>query len=213
MDKPIIIGITGGTGSGKSTVARLIFESFGGESITILMQDSYYKDQTDLTPEERLRINYDHPSAFDTELLIEHLNKLRQWQPIDMPQYDFTQNNRRQATVRIEPKSIIILEGILIFDDPRLRELIDIKIYVDTDADIRIIRRLLRDIDSRGRTLQSVVDQYLNVVRPMHIQFVEPTKRYADIIIPVGGHNQVAIDIMVRSVKDLLVEPTSPVRD
>lgn len=213
MDKPIIIGITGGTGSGKSTVARLIFESFGGESITILMQDSYYKDQTDLTPEERLRINYDHPSAFDTELLIEHLNKLRQWQPIDMPQYDFTQNNRRQATVRIEPKSIIILEGILIFDDPRLRELIDIKIYVDTDADIRIIRRLLRDIDSRGRTLQSVVDQYLNVVRPMHIQFVEPTKRYADIIIPEGGHNQVAIDIMVRSVKDLLVEPTSPVRD
>ena len=213
MDKPIIIGITGETGSGKSTVARLIFESFGGESITILMQDSYYKDQTDLTPEERLRINYDHPSAFDTELLIEHLNKLRQWQPIDMPQYDFTQNNRRQATVRIEPKSIIILEGILIFDDPRLRELIDIKIYVDTDADIRIIRRLLRDIDSRGRTLQSVVDQYLNVVRPMHIQFVEPTKRYADIIIPEGGHNQVAIDIMVRSVKDLLVEPTSPVRD
>lgn len=213
MDKPIIIGITGGTGSGKSTVARLIFESFGGESITILMQDSYYKDQTDLTPEERLRINYDHPSAFDTELLIEHLNKLRQWQPIDMPQYDFTQNNRRQATLRIEPKSIIILEGILIFDDPRLRELIDIKIYVDTDADIRIIRRLLRDIDSRGRTLQSVVDQYLNVVRPMHIQFVEPTKRYADIIIPEGGHNQVAIDIMVRSVKDLLVEPTSPVRD
>ncbi len=213
MEKPVIIGITGGTGSGKSTVARAIYKSFGTDSIAILMQDSYYKDQTDIPPESRVKINYDHPDAFDTELLIEHIKKLLDNKPIDVPQYDFTDNNRKKETIRLHPKKIIILEGIMIFNDPRLRDLIDIKIYVDTDADIRILRRLVRDINSRGRTLKSVVDQYLNVVRPMHIQFVEPAKRYADIIIPEGGHNQVAIDLMVRSVKELILEQENSVHE
>lgn len=204
MNKPVIIGIAGGTGSGKSTVARSILKSFNEDEIGIIMQDSYYKDQSHIRPEDRIGINYDHPDAFDSELLTDHLKKIISWESIDMPQYDFENNNRKKETTRFEPKKIIILEGILIFCDPVLRDLIDIKIYVDTDADLRILRRLMRDIKHRGRTVDSVVEQYLSVVRPMHLQFVEPSKRYADIIVPEGGFNQVAVDLIVRSVKELL---------
>jgi len=206
MKKPILIGITGGTGSGKSTVAKSIYRNFKKESISIIMQDSYYKDQSDMTFEERTKTNYDHPHAFDTPLLIKHLEMMLKGQAIEMPIYDFTIHNRKKETLREEPKDIIIVEGILILEDKRLRDLFDIKIYVDTDADIRILRRLTRDIRDRGRTLESVVDQYLGVVRPMHLQFIEPTKRYADLIIPEGGKNQVAIDILVSTIKQHLTE-------
>jgi len=206
MKKPILIGITGGTGSGKSTVAKSIYRNFKKESISIIMQDSYYKDQSNMTFEERTKTNYDHPHAFDTPLLIEHLKALVSGQAIDMPIYDFTIHNRKEETVREEPKDIIIVEGILILEDERLRNLFDIKIYVDTDADIRILRRLTRDIRDRGRTLESVIDQYLSVVRPMHLQLIEPTKRYADLIVPEGGKNRVAIDILVSTIKQHLTQ-------
>lgn len=206
MKKPILIGITGGTGSGKSTVAKSIYKNFKKESIAIIMQDSYYKDQSHLTFEERTKTNYDHPHAFDTPLLIDHLKALLSGEAIDMPIYDFTVHNRKEETIKEEPKNIIIVEGILILEDERLRDLFDIKIYVDTDADIRILRRLTRDIRDRGRTLESVIDQYLTVVRPMHLQFIEPTKRYADLIVPEGGKNRVAIDILVSTIKQHLSE-------
>jgi len=206
MKKPILIGITGGTGSGKSTVAKSIYRNFKKESISIIMQDSYYKDQSDMTFEERRRATWYHAHAFDTPLLISHLEMMLKGQAIEMPIYDFTIHNRKKETVREEPKDIIIVEGILILEDERLRNLFDIKIYVDTDADIRILRRLTRDIRDRGRTLESVIDQYLGVVRPMHLQFIEPTKRYADLIIPEGGKNRVAIDILVSTIKQHLTE-------
>ncbi len=206
MKKPILIGITGGTGSGKSTVAKSIYRNFKKESISIIMQDSYYKDQSNMTFEERTKTNYDHPHAFDTPLLITHLEAMLKGKAIEIPIYDFTIHNRKKETVREEPKDIIIVEGILILEDKRLRDLFDIKIYVDTDADIRILRRLTRDIRDRGRTVESVIDQYLGVVRPMHLQFIEPTKRYADLIIPEGGKNRVAIDILVSTIKQHLAE-------
>lgn len=193
--KPVVIGVAGGSGSGKTTVTKAIYEHFQGHSILMLEQDFYYKDQSHLPFEERLKTNYDHPLAFDNDLLIEHINKLLNYEPIDKPVYDYTLHTRSNDVIRVEPKDVIILEGILVLEDERLRNLMDIKVYVDTDADIRIIRRLLRDIKERGRTLESVIEQYVNVVRPMHNQFIEPTKRYADIIIPEGGHNHVAIDL------------------
>ena len=204
MNKPILIGITGGSGSGKSTIANMIFESFGGENIAMMQQDAYYKDQSHLTMEERKKTNYDHPRAFDNDLLVEHLKMLSNGQSIERPIYNFTIHNRSEETVVVEPKEIIIVEGILILEDERIRELLDIKVFVDTDADVRIIRRLLRDVKERGRTVESVVDQYLSVVRPMHTQFTEPTKKFADIIIPEGGNNEVAIDILVTKMKDFL---------
>lgn len=200
MKKPILIGLAGGTGSGKTTVAKSIYRSFKNESICIIMQDSYYKDQSHLTLEERQGTNYDHPYAFDTDLLIKHIKDLLDGRSIDVPIYDFTKHTRKNDTVEVTPKDIIIVEGILTLEDKRLRDLYDIKLYVDTDADIRILRRLTRDIRDRGRTLESVIEQYLNVVRPMHMQFIEPTKRYADLIIPEGGRNQVAIDILVATI-------------
>ena len=206
MHKPILIGITGGTGSGKSTIANAIYSAFGEKSIVMISQDSYYRDQSDLSYEERVKTNYDHPMAFDTELLISQLQDLMDGKAIAMPEYDFTIHNRKTAVKIVEPRDIIILEGILVLEDPRLRELLDIKIYVDTDADIRILRRLVRDMEERGRSVASVVDQYLSVVRPMHMQFTEPSKKYADLIIPEGGHNKVAIDLMVRSIKALIQE-------
>lgn len=206
MHKPILIGITGGTGSGKSTIANAIYSAFGEKSIVMISQDSYYRDQSYLTYEERVKTNYDHPMAFDTELLIEQLTDLMAGKAIAMPEYDFTIHNRKTEVKMVESRDIIILEGILVLEDPRLRELLDIKIYVDTDADIRILRRLVRDIEERGRSVASVVDQYLSVVRPMHMQFTEPSKKYADLIIPEGGHNKVAIDVMVRSIKALIEE-------
>lgn len=204
MERPILIGITGGTGSGKSTIAREIYKKFGEQCIAMIEQDSYYKDQSHISFEERIRTNYDHPDAFDTPLLIEHLTKLLEGQEIYKPIYDFSLHNRKKETIKVEPRDIIILEGILILQEVELRNLLDIKIYVDTDADVRIIRRLVRDINERGRTVDSVIDQYLNVVRPMHMQFIEPTKRYADIIIPEGGHNKVAIDLLVANIKQFL---------
>ncbi|MBD7910366.1 uridine kinase [Clostridium cibarium] len=204
MNKPILIGITGGSGSGKSTIANEIFESFGGEKIVMMQQDAYYKDQSHLSMEERVKTNYDHPKAFDNTLLVEHLKTLSKGESIEKPIYDFTIHTRSRETVPVEPKEIIIVEGILILEDKRIRDLLDIKVYVDTDADVRIIRRLLRDMEERGRTIDSVVNQYLTVVRPMHFQFTEPTKRFADIIIPEGGHNKVAIDILVTKMKDIL---------
>ncbi|MGG3999574.1 uridine kinase [Anoxybacillus kestanbolensis] len=202
--KPVVIGVAGGSGSGKTTVTKAIYEHFRGHSILMLEQDFYYKDQSHLPFEERLKTNYDHPLAFDNDLLIEHINKLLNYEPIDKPVYDYTLHTRSNDVIRVEPKDVIILEGILVLEDERLRNLMDIKVYVDTDADIRIIRRLLRDIKERGRTLESVIEQYVNVVRPMHNQFIEPTKRYADIIIPEGGHNHVAIDLMVTKIQTIL---------
>lgn len=202
--RPVIIGITGGTGSGKSTIARAIFESIPEKNASIIEQDCYYKDQSHLPPAERVNVNYDHPLAFDTDLLVSHLEKLLDGQAIEKPQYDFTIHNRRKETITVEPRDIIIVEGILVLDSPRMRELMDIKIFVDTDADVRIIRRIQRDMEERGRTLQSVINQYLGVVKPMHLEFCEPTKRYADIIIPEGGHNKVAIDIMVAKIQSII---------
>lgn len=204
MRKPIVIGIAGGSGSGKTSVTKSIYDRFKGHSILVLEQDSYYKDQSHLPYEERLQTNYDHPLAFDNELLIEHLQCLLSYNPIEKPIYDYTIHTRSEKVIPVEPKDVIIFEGILILEDQRLRDLMDIKIYVDTDADIRIIRRISRDIKERGRSLESVIDQYVNVVRPMHNQFIEPTKRYADVIIPEGGHNYVAIDLMSTKIQTIL---------
>lgn len=194
--KPIIIGVSGGSGSGKTSISRAIFNNFPNHSIMMLEHDSYYKDQSHLSFEERLKTNYDHPFAFDTDLLIEHLEKLLNYETIEKPVYDYVAHTRSTETVIQEPKEVIILEGILILEDKRLRDLMDIKIYVDTDDDIRIIRRIKRDMVERGRTLDSIIDQYLSVVKPMYHQFIEPTKRYADVIVPEGGENHVAIDLI-----------------
>ncbi|MDM5330916.1 uridine kinase [Neobacillus sp. CF12] len=204
MRKPVVIGVAGGSGSGKTSVTKAIYESFKGHSITMLQQDYYYKDQSDLPFEERLKTNYDHPLAFDNDLLIQHIETLLRYEPIEKPVYDYSLHTRSKEIIDVEPKDVIILEGILVLEDERLRNLMDIKLFVDTDADIRIIRRLSRDIKERGRTLDSVIDQYTNVVRPMHNQFIEPTKRYADVIIPEGGQNHVAIDLMVTKIQTIL---------
>lgn len=204
MKSPILIGIAGGTGSGKSTVTREIYKSITDKNVAIIEQDSYYKDQSNISFEERVKTNYDHPFAFDNELLINHLKDLLDGKSIQKPIYDFENHNRKKETVLVEPRDIIVLEGILILYDEDLRNLMDIKLFVDTDADVRVIRRILRDIKDRGRTLDSVVKQYMTTVRPAHMQFVEPTKRYADIIIPEGGYNKVAIDIIVTKVNDIV---------
>ena len=202
--KPIIIGVTGGSGSGKTSVSRAIFNNFPDHSIMMLEQDSYYKDQSHLSFEERLNTNYDHPFAFDNDLLIQHVGDLLNYKAIEKPVYDYVAHTRSQATIIQEPKEVIILEGILILEDERLRDLMDIKLYVDTDDDIRIIRRIKRDMEERGRTLDSVIEQYLTVVKPMYHQFIEPTKRYADIIVPEGGENHVAIDLITTKVASFL---------
>ncbi len=202
--KPVVIGVAGGSGSGKTSVTKAIYEHFKGHSILMLEQDYYYKDQSHLPYEQRLNTNYDHPFAFDNDLLIEHLNSLLHHEPIKKPVYDYKLHTRSEDVIVVEPKDVIILEGILILEDERLRDLMDIKLYVDTDADLRIIRRILRDIKERGRSIDSVIEQYLSVVRPMHNQFIEPTKRYADIIIPEGGQNHVAIDLMVTKIQTIL---------
>ncbi|MBU7593674.1 uridine kinase [Metabacillus halosaccharovorans] len=202
--KPVVIGVAGGSGSGKTSVTKAIYEHFKGHSILMLEQDFYYKDQSHLPFEQRLNTNYDHPLAFDNDLLIEHLNSLMNHNSIEKPVYDYTLHTRSEDVIIVEPKDVIILEGILILEDERLRELMDIKLFVDTDADLRIIRRILRDIKERGRSIDSVIEQYISVVRPMHNQFIEPTKRYADIIIPEGGQNHVAIDLMVTKIQTIL---------
>lgn len=204
MKRPILIGITGGTGSGKSTVSKEIFKSIQEQKVVVIEQDSYYKDQSHLTFEERVKTNYDHPFAFDTKLLVEHLKELLDNKPIDKPIYDFEKHNRKKETIKVIPNDIIILEGILILFEEEIRDILDIKIFVDTDSDVRVIRRILRDIKDRGRTLDSVILQYMDTVRPAHLQFIEPTKRYSDIIIPEGGYNKVAIDIIAAKINSII---------
>lgn len=205
MNRPVLIGVAGGTGSGKTTVARKLVEEFS-DSVLLMEQDSYYADQAHLTMEERTKINYDHPLAFDNNLLVEHLQQLMDYQSVQMPIYDYTASTRSKAYKQVEPKHVIIVEGILILEDKGLRDLLDIKVFVDTDADVRILRRIERDTKERGRTLESVIQQYLQVVRPMHMQFVEPSKRYADIILPEGGRNVVALNLLMNQIRMYLQE-------
>ncbi|RWY85970.1 uridine kinase [Pediococcus acidilactici] len=203
-NSPIIIGVTGGSGSGKTTVSKKILEQLNGHSISIIQQDSYYRDQAGMTMEERRAVNYDHPLAFDSDLLYQHLKMLKQRQAIDVPVYDYTISTRSPEVIHQEPTDVVILEGILILSDERIRDMLDIKVYVDTDDDIRIIRRIERDTQERGRSLESIITQYLTGVKPMYHQFIEPTKRYADLIVPEGGENSVAIDLLVTKVRDIL---------
>lgn len=204
--RPVTIGVAGGTGSGKTTVSNQILDRVGSKHIAYLPHDAYYKDFTKLSLEERTRINFDHPDSLDTPLLIEHVKHLQEWLPVEIPKYDFTRHLRLEETVSIAPQPIILVEGILIFSERELRHLFDVKIFVDTDADLRFIRRLKRDIQDRGRTADSVIDQYLTSVRPMHLKFVEPSKRYADVIIPEGGFNWVAIDMIADRIRSMLQE-------
>ena len=202
-----VIGIGGGTGSGKTTLTKRLKERLGS-AVTVLSYDNYYKSHPDMPNDERVRLNYDHPSAFDTELLVEHLAALRRGETIAAPVYDFKQHDRSDETMLIAPTGVILVEGILILADERLRSQMDVKIYVDTDADVRILRRVVRDVKQRGRSLESVVTQYLTTVKPMHEQYVEPSRRYADIIVPEGGRNAVALDMLVRRVEHHLQNMT-----
>ncbi|UCC88669.1 MAG: uridine kinase [Anaerolineales bacterium] len=202
--KPIIIGVAGGTASGKTTVSDAILERVGRERITYIQHDSYYRDLSHLPLEERRQLNFDHPDALETELLVAHLRQLQAGRSIEVPVYDFATYQRRDKPRRVEPRRVILVEGILIFVDRDLREMMDVKLYVDTDADLRFIRRLQRDIKERDRTLETVIQQYLTTVRPMHLEFVEPSKRYADVIIPAGGFNQTAIEMIVARVEGML---------
>jgi uridine kinase len=203
MTTPVVIGVAGGSGSGKTTVVRRIVDSLGPDRVTVLEHDRYYRDRNDLRLEERAALNYDHPDALETDLLVRHVGRLKSGSPIEAPLYDFARYQRRATTEPVDPRKAIILEGILIFTDAALRALMDVKVFVDADADTRFIRRLQRDVAERGRTMESVIEQYLGTVKPMHFEFVEPTKRYADIIIPVGGHNAVAIDMMLSLLRSL----------
>jgi uridine kinase len=202
--RPIIIGVAGGSGSGKTTVVRRIIERLGPDQVTVIHHDSYYRRHADLSPEERQKLNYDHPDALETSLLIHHLEELREGRPVEIPVYDFTRHDRLAETETAPPRKVIIVDGILILWDPALRSLLDIKVFVDTDADIRFIRRLTRDVAERGRSVDSVIRQYTETVRPMHLEFVEPSKRYADLIIPEGGHNSVAVDMLIAKIDSIL---------
>jgi uridine kinase len=202
--QPLVIGICGGTGSGKTTITDRIIQALSEDRVSILQQDFYYKDLPNLPLAERTRQNFDHPDSIDTPLMVEHVRRLRGGETIERPLYDFVDYRRLPETVRLEPRAALIIEGILIFENKALRDLMDIKIFVDTDADLRFIRRLVRDIRERGRTMESVVQQYQATVRPMHLEFVEPSKRYADVIIPEGGYNEVGIDLVIQKIRSLL---------
>lgn len=206
MRSPFIIGVAGGSGSGKTTVVRKILEALGDTSVPVLEHDRYYRDRNDLRLEERAALNYDHPDSLETDLLVRHVNELRAGRPIEAPVYDFARHARKEETETIAAGRAIIIEGILIYTDPALRKLMDVKVFVDTDDDTRFIRRLRRDIAERGRTVESVIEQYLGTVKPMHLDFVEPSKRYADIIIPQGGYNVVAIDMLLRLIRGLTTD-------
>jgi len=200
---PLIIGVAGGSGSGKTTVVRRIVETLGGADVTVLEHDRYYRDHPELRLEERAALNYDHPDSLETSLLVEHVRALKAGRPVEVPVYDFARYARKTARDTLAPHAAVIIEGILIFGDAELRALMDVKVFVDTDSDTRFIRRLQRDVSERGRTVQSVIDQYVNTVKPMHLEFVEPSKRYADVIVPEGGHNQVAIDMLMTLIRSL----------
>lgn len=202
--RPYFVGIVGGTGSGKTTVARALREALPSGSVTAIQHDSYYRPHPELRPEARDQLNFDHPDALDNELLARHLDALRAGSPVEVPRYDFSTHLRLSETTRVEPAPIVIVEGILLFVDEALRQRFDVKLYVDTDADIRILRRIERDLELRGRTFEQVREQYFSTVRPMHLQFVEPSKRWADIIVPEGGHNRVALDLIVSKLETIL---------
>lgn len=202
---PVVIGIAGGSGSGKTTVQRRIIEAFGRDQIALLDHDSYYVDLSHLPAEERTRFNFDHPDALETELMVRHLDRLLAGESIEKPTYDFTTHSRRTETETVYPHPVVIVEGILVLGEPALRERMDIKIYVDTPDDVRLIRRIQRDLHERGRDIESVIQQYNRTVRPMHLEFVEPSKRTADVIIPHGGHNRVALDMVLAHVQSLLL--------
>ena len=204
LPKPLIIGIAGGSGSGKSTVARKVGEALSQSSVAFLDMDAYYRNFAHLPMEERKRVNWDHPESFDTELLASQVRELCAGRAIDKPVYDFVTHTRSARTARVEPADVVVLDGILLFADERIRELCDVKVFVDADADIRLIRRLKRDVTKRGRTLEEVIAQYLETVQPMHLQFVEPSKRYADVIVPRGGHNTIAIEMIVAKIQHRL---------
>lgn len=201
---PLVIGIAGGSGSGKTTVANVVIQRVGSENIAYLPHDAYYKDLGHLPPNQRLQINFDHPDSLENELMIEHIQALKEYKPVALPIYDFSTDSRTEKTIEVKPQRIILVEGILIFAVPDLRNLFDLKIFVDTDSDIRFIRRLQRDLSERGRSTDSVINQYLLTVRPMHLEFVEPSKRYADVIIPEGGFNTAALDLVVARLEALL---------
>ena len=204
MAQGLVIGICGGTGSGKTTITGSIISALPKESVLVLEQDHYYRDFPHLPLDQRARQNFDHPDSMDTPLLIQHISQLREGRAIERPVYDFSRHQRGEFTVRMDPHPAIIVEGILVFESKPLRELMDIKIFVDTDADLRFIRRLRRDVRERGRTVESVVEQYLATVRPMHMEFIEPSKRHADVIIPEGGHNEVGIDLVIQKIRSLV---------
>lgn len=200
----LVVGIAGATGSGKTTVARRVIESLPRGSVAFLQHDSYYRDREDLSYEQRSELNFDHPESLETTLMVEHLQQLRTGKSVRVPIYDFTTHRRRADTVRIEPGAVVVVEGILVLADPDLRQMFDIKVFVDTDADIRVFRRIRRDIEQRGRSFESIRKQYYSTVRPMHLQFVEPSKRWADIILPEGGRNQVALDLLVAKLQTVI---------
>lgn len=202
--RPVTLGVAGGTGSGKTTVAQAILGAIGDDRIAFLCQDSYYRDIEWESREHLESHNFDHPSAIDTPLLVDHVRRLRAGRPVEVPTYDFVTHRRQEEIRRIDPRPVVLLEGILLFVEPELRELLDFKIFVDTDADVRLIRRLRRDLTERGRTLEGVLDQYLATVRPMHLEFVEPSKRWADVIVPEGGENRVALEMVVARLEQLL---------
>ena len=201
---PMIIGVAGGSGSGKTTVVNSIIDDLGAKQVSCLQHDSYYYDRSTVPPDERVHINYDHPDALETSLLVRHLELLKAGQPVEVPIYDFATHSRSTETHTLYPRPVVILEGILILADPDLRRLMDIMVFVDTDADLRILRRIERDLRERARTLDSIVDQYLESVRPMHLEFVEPSKRYAHVIVPEGGHNRVAVDMLISTIRSIV---------
>lgn len=208
--RPIIIGVAGGSGSGKTTVVQEIIRGLRDAEVIVIQHDSYYRDQSHLEFEERAALNFDHPDALETELLVAHLQELLQGRPVQAPVYNFATHCREAATVTVYPRKVIIIEGILILSDPALRKMMDIKVFVDTDADIRFIRRLQRDVAERQRTVESVIQQYLATVKPMHEEFVEPSKRYAHVIIPEGGYNQVAVDMLMTKIKSIIAQQSTP---